>query len=392
MMCRHYCGLVVLACLFSVAQPFSLSLCHRLPLRSKAFSHSSSEYVSPFKTAGRTTHVRGLSRASRAKAPCMQLPPDLASVDFSSSLAALSSGGLAITGMGGSVGFVLGLLGGGGSILALPIFLYILHEPAQSAIAESLLVVSIGAGVGLLAKLKSVNMKEILPLATSAMLGSAAMAQYSKAVPESFRLGLFTIFCVTSSVNMIQSSQPKAKQPSSPSEDAKQDHSFEQTSLAASTDAAPAVAQAQQLAVLSAAINNDDQALASSSSNQPQLLGLLFLVGCLTSLIGAGGGFIVVPILTLVGNIPMESAVGSSLLIICLNSFSGFASMQRIVEVHYDITAPFAAAVSIGAVLGSAQAKKISQAALKQLFGSIVLLACASVLAMTLPPLLSHLH
>lgn len=55
--------------------------------------------------------------------------------------------------LGASVGFVLGLLGGGGSILALPMFLEVFHEPPSTAIAESLLVVAVGAGVGLLAKL-----------------------------------------------------------------------------------------------------------------------------------------------------------------------------------------------------------------------------------------------
>ena len=55
--------------------------------------------------------------------------------------------------LGTSVGFVLGLLGGGGSILALPMFLEVFHEPPPTAIAESLLVVAVGAGAGLLAKL-----------------------------------------------------------------------------------------------------------------------------------------------------------------------------------------------------------------------------------------------
>ena len=55
--------------------------------------------------------------------------------------------------LGTSVGFVLGLLGGGGSILALPMFLEVFHEPPSAAIAESLLVVAVGAGAGLLAKL-----------------------------------------------------------------------------------------------------------------------------------------------------------------------------------------------------------------------------------------------
>jgi uncharacterized protein len=75
------------------------------------------------------------------------------------------------SGLGGAVGFVLGLLGGGGGILALPIFLNVFQEPSSSAIPESLLVVAVGAGVALLAKLKDISLSEIAPLAACAALG-----------------------------------------------------------------------------------------------------------------------------------------------------------------------------------------------------------------------------
>ena len=76
------------------------------------------------------------------------------------------------SGLGGAVGFVLGLLGGGGGILALPIFLNVFHEPSSTAIPESLLVVAVGAGVALLAKLKDISLAEVAPLAGWAALGA----------------------------------------------------------------------------------------------------------------------------------------------------------------------------------------------------------------------------
>lgn len=262
------------------------------------------------------------------------------------------------TGFGFPVGFILGVLGGGGSILALPIFLYALHEPTQTAIAESLVVVSIGAGVGFLAKVKEgVNLEIAMPFAGLAMTGSFLTAKVATVVPEGIRLGMFTLFALTSSISMWQSAQEQPK--ASP-------HAGGGELEKPSEEVAPRGFNAQ-LGV--------------------QALG----VGALTSMIGAGGGFVIMPALTLVGGLPVKKAVSSSLLIICLNSATAFVSYVGEVPVHWDVVAPFAATVAAGAIVGSAFSKNVSQNMVKKLFSGTVLALCAGLLAWKLPAILSQL-
>ena len=190
-----------------------------------------------------------------------------------SSLGAGLAGALLKGVLGVAVGFVLGLLGGGGSILALPIFLEVFHEPSATAIAESLLVVAVGAGVGLLAKLDSVNISQLVPLATMAMLGSAAMARIAPGIPDIIRLGIFCVFAVYSAVSMLRSVQSPV-QPSSGFPPAK-GHPSPHKATVAATAAAP-----------------------MTTTSTVTLYALLIGVGALTSIIGAGGGFVIVPVLT----------------------------------------------------------------------------------------------
>lgn len=76
----------------------------------------------------------------------------------------------------------------------------------------------------------------------------------------------------------------------------------------------------------------------------------------MTSLIGAGGGFVIVPALSLSGGVLVKEAVGSALLVICATASTALASYYAggEVEIHWDVVAPFSASVAVGAFLGSA--------------------------------------
>jgi len=301
----------------------------------------------------------------------MAIDPSAAMEGGNMLAAALDAGTLAASGMGFPVGFVLGLLGGGGSILALPIFLYVLNEPTQSAIAESLVVVSIGAGVGFAAKVKSgVDLQIAIPFAGMAMTGSYLTAKFATSVPEVVRLGMFAIFALTSSISMWESAQDKPKQ----------------LEVAATGAGAGAVTGAGAVSVEGEAQENAPKGFS------PQLGAQALGVGALTSMIGAGGGFVIMPALTLVGGIPVKKAVSSSLLIICLNSASAFLSYIDEVPLHWDVVLPFAGAVAAGAVVGSSFSQQVSQNMVKKLFSGTVLALCAVLLAWKLPAAISHLH
>lgn len=116
-------------------------------------------------------------------------------------------------GLGFGVGIVLGLLGGGGSILAVPIFLYAFHVEAKAAIAMSLAVVGMSAFVGFLGHFRqgSVNLRVGVPFGMVAMVASFIMARFAHYVPEAIQLGLFAVFAFTAAFMMLWDSMRTRK-------------------------------------------------------------------------------------------------------------------------------------------------------------------------------------
>ena len=103
-------------------------------------------------------------------------------------------------------------------------------------------------------------------------------------------------------------------------------------------------------------------------------------VGMLTGLVGIGGGFLLVPALVLIAGVPMRQAVGTSLLVIALNSAAGFAGYHDTVAVDWRFLAPFTAVSVVGALVGTALAARVPQAALKRGFAVFLLVMSGFVL------------
>ena len=106
------------------------------------------------------------------------------------------------------IGLVLGLLGGGGSILAVPTFLYVFHVEPKPAIAMSLVVVGMSALVGFIAHWRqgTVNLRIAALFGALAMIGSFAGARVSRFVPASVQLALFGAFALTAAAMMLRDS------------------------------------------------------------------------------------------------------------------------------------------------------------------------------------------
>jgi uncharacterized membrane protein YfcA len=110
-----------------------------------------------------------------------------------------------------------------------------------------------------------------------------------------------------------------------------------------------------------------------------------FVIGILTAVIGVGGGFLLIPALVLVARVPMHLAVGTSLLIIALNSVVAFTSNARHSSASFDAVAWTAVAIVVacgilGSVAGSALAAKIPARALRRIFAVMLVLVAISVL------------
>ncbi len=232
--------------------------------------------------------------------------------------------------LGFGVGVVLGLLGGGGSILAVPIFLYVFRVDPKPAIAMSLAVVGMSAFVGFLGhwRMGTVNFKVGLPFGVVAMVSAFFTARVSDRVPEVVQLSLFGVFAFTAAIIMLFDSF--------------------RTPIAA-----PAPARESRFTAVLAL----------------EALG----VGALTALIGAGGGFVIVPALVYLAGVPIRAAVGSSLLIITLNATSGFAGYIGQEYIDWTLVLSFTGVAAVGALLGSRLNRRVPQVRIKQGFALLIL-------------------
>lgn len=109
------------------------------------------------------------------------------------------------------------------------------------------------------------------------------------------------------------------------------------------------------------------------------------VVGLVTGLVGAGGGFLVVPALALLGGLPMPVAVGSSLVVIAMKSFAGLAGYLTTVSLDWVLIGSITLAAIAGSVLGARLAGRIPEAALRKGFGIFVLVMGVFVLVQELP-------
>jgi uncharacterized membrane protein YfcA len=228
------------------------------------------------------------------------------------------------------VGLSLGLLGGGGSILTVPIFVYILDIEAKAAIAMSLAVVGGTSLVGALrhGQVGNVNGRVALIFGPVAMLGTYLGARLSVYFSGAMQLALFAVVMLVGAFFMLRES----------------------------------------LAVL-------------PTPRRPQRPGLAFAlivaeglsVGVLTGLVGVGGGFLIVPVLVLLTGLPMKQAVGTSLLVIALKSFAGFAGYVGQVDVNWGFMAGFTAIAIVGIWIGAHLVQYVSQRALKGAFAVLLL-------------------
>jgi uncharacterized membrane protein YfcA len=113
----------------------------------------------------------------------------------------------------------------------------------------------------------------------------------------------------------------------------------------------------------------------------PKLIPHALGVGVLTALVGAGGGFVIVPALVLIADVPIKPAVGSSLLIITLNALSGFVGYIGQVPIDWPLIGSFSASAAIGAISGTRILRHVPQRRIKQAFAILILVLGAYLIA-----------
>jgi uncharacterized membrane protein YfcA/uncharacterized membrane protein YedE/YeeE len=247
------------------------------------------------------------------------------------------------------IGLTLGLLGGGGSILTVPILVYVLHVAPKDAIAMSLLVVGVTSVAATIAHARAGRVL----WRTGVMFGAAGMAgafvggAAARFVPAALLLGGFAAMMLATAVAMLRGRRVGAT-----AEDTAVDE--------------PTAKSVRELGLV-------------------RVLGLGAIVGLATGLVGAGGGFVIVPALVLVARVPMKVAVGTSLLVIAMNSFAGFAGHLSHAHLDWGLTGLVAAVAVVGSLVGSRLAARVPQAALRRGFAWFVLAMATVMIASQLP-------
>jgi uncharacterized protein len=265
------------------------------------------------------------------------------------------------------IGLSLGLLGGGGSILTVPIFVYVLGFGAKEAIAMSLAVVGAVSLFGAASHWRAgnVNLRVALVFGGVAMVGTYLGARLAVFFSGAAQLALFAVVMLMAAFFMFREKKPLRAE--------------EEEWLAETADV-----EAMQ----------DAAVLPGGAPVERMPLGLIVVeglaVGVLTGLVGVGGGFLIVPALVLLGKIPMKQAVGTSLLVIAMKSAAGFLGYMGQVEVPWGFMTIFTAVAITGILLGTYLVQYVSQAALKRAFAVFLLVMGGFILYQNRAVLLPH--
>jgi len=250
-----------------------------------------------------------------------------------------------------ATGMVLGLFGSGGSIIAMPALMYLLHVEPKSAIAMSLGVVAVTATVSGLHNWRKglVDVRVALVFGLFGVAGTFAGARLGLVTPVVIQLGLFALVMYAAAWRMLKPIKVAAP---------------------ASGGVVP--------------VGGGTAALADCRSACAPHLGHIALhgigVGVLTGLVGVGGGFLIVPALVLLSGIPMKTAVGTSLVIVAAKSYAGFLGYMGGVPIDYTLMGAFTAVTVLGSFIGSHFANRISQAMLKKAFAWFLVVVATYIL------------
>jgi uncharacterized membrane protein YfcA len=239
------------------------------------------------------------------------------------------------------VGVTLGLLGGGGSILTVPLLAYVAGMDAKQAIAASLLVVGVTSAVGAVSHARAgrVQWRVGLVFGAAGMAGAYLGGLLARFIPGSVLLIGFALMMVATAAAMLRGRRTAvvADQPG------------------------------HRLPVFKIVLEG-------------------LVVGLVTGLVGAGGGFLVVPALVLLGGLPMPVAVGTSLVVIAMKSFAGLAGHLAAVDIDWGIAGLVTAAAVLGGLVGARLTALINPDVLRKAFGWFVLAMSSVIFAQEIHP------
>lgn len=231
------------------------------------------------------------------------------------------------------VGVALGLLGGGGSILTVPLLVYVAGQDTKAAIATSLLVVGVTSAAGAVthARAGRVQWRTGLVFGAAGMVGAYGGGRLAEYVPGTWLLLAFAAIMIVTAVTMLRGRRPPDRDPH------------------------------HRVRVGRIVVDG-------------------VVVGAVTGLVGAGGGFLVVPALALLGGLPMSVAVGTSLVVIAMKSGTGLLGYLAATSIDWPLAGGVTAMAVVGSVIGGHFAGRISEQRLRAGFGWFVAVMAVAML------------
>ncbi|WP_238783117.1 sulfite exporter TauE/SafE family protein [Streptomyces monomycini] len=262
------------------------------------------------------------------------------------------------------IGLLLGALGGGGSILAVPALVYLLHQTPHEATAGALVVVGIGAASGLACHARAGRVRWGAGAAFGGLgtAGTFLGSRWSASLNPTVLMTAFAgLMLAVAAVMLVRAWREREKAPARTAATPPASPTASGSPLAARP--APRLAAALRIGVTATA------------------------VGLLTGFFGVGGGFVVVPALTLVLGLEMPVAIGTSLLVILVNSGTAFATRAGAGGLDWPLLASFAACAALGSWLGNRLAARLRPQALSTAFASLVTVLAVSMAVTSIPRL-----
>ena len=226
------------------------------------------------------------------------------------------------------IGAMLGLTGGGGSLLSVPALIYLAGLPIRDAIANSLAIVTLTSLVALSLQMrqKCINWHVGISFTAVSVIGAFVGAKLAVFIPALVILLLFYSVMLSSGYSMISKARGKSG------------------SLATAVSAI-------RLGVLG-----------------------LFL-GAFTGLVGAGGGFLVVPVLVIYAGLSMKTAIGTSLLVVSLKSFAAFIGYSSHASINYQLIGYITIFAVLGACIGVSISSRMREDKLQLWFGVVLFIS-----------------